>query len=337
MKLKFILLLLIAFLLGSLFAVPGLTSAQSTTAIAVSPVSFDFGVNPGATETNVLKVTNTSAAELQLEARIENIVGADDRGQVTLTEEETEFSLTKWVTASPSRFTLKAKETRTISFTIKVPANAEPGGHYGSILIGTVASSDPGASTGSSIVQRVGSLLLVRVAGTAKESALATKFYPKNLAGNWEAITSDDKTTTYYIAKEEDFSKEAEKHYFNAGPVAFNLTFKNSGNVHFRPSGFVTIYNIFGKKVQELSIEPRNVFPGVERDLTVIWPQSKLWGGYYRAQLLAVYGQSNQTISATTTFWAFPWVAAVIIGTLLVFIIVARKRLFKVVKVLIRG
>lgn len=339
MKLKIALYTLLLLLISGFLIAPNFVGAQvsSSTAITVSPVSFDLGVNPGSTETNVIKVTNTSDGELQLETKVENIVGADDQGQVTLSPEETEFSISSWVTTTPSKFSLKAKETKTISFTIKVPSNAEPGGHYGSILVGTIASNDPSTGSGSAIVQRVGSLILARVAGTAKESGLVSNFYPKNLVGDYETVTSEDNSTTYYIARQERFDQESEKHYFNKGPVAFNLTFKNNGNVHFRPSGFVTIQNIFGKKVTELAIEPRNVFPGVERDITVIMPQINLWGGYYRAQLVGVYGQGNQSLTATTTFWAFPWLAAAIIAAILVFVIFARKRLIKVIRVLIKG
>lgn len=314
---------------------PFAAMAQSSATITVSPPSFDFGLNPGVKESNVIKVTNPSDADLELEVKVENILGTTDVGQVRFTEEETEFSLSSWVTVSPSRFQLKAKETRTVTFTINVPANAEPGGHYGSVLIGTVAAI--GGTTGSATVQRVGSLLLVRVSGQASEKATIANFASKTFVGEWEEIRSQDNTTVFYVPREEKLDQEKPSSYFSQGPVAFDLTVKNGGNVHIRPSGFVTIYNLFGKKVAELAIEPRNVFPGVERKITVIWPEDKLWGGYYRAQLTAVYGQGNQALTSTTSFWAFPLIPGVIILAAIVFVIVARKRLFKAIGVLIKG
>lgn len=319
-----------------LFASTALPSlAQDAVRITVSPPSFDFGLNPGSSETNVIKVLNPSDADVDLEVRVENIRGANELGQVQLTEEETEFSLSSWVTTSPNRFKLSSGESRTVSFTINVPANAEPGGHYGSILIGTVAAE--GTATGSQTVQRVGSLLLVRVAGQANEKAIVTAFSPKTFVGDWEEVKSSDNTTTFYIARQEDLDKESVSSYFNKGPVAFDLRFKNNGNVHIQPAGFVSIYNIFGKKVAELAIEPKNVFPGVDRRVTVIWPEKNLWGGYYKAQLVAVYGQTNQPLSSTATFWAFPLIPAVILGAAILFIVVARKRLVKVIRVLVKG
>lgn len=310
--------------------------AQDTTKLTISPASFDFGANPGATETNVIKVTNSSDSELTLEARVENILGADENGRVQLTEKETEFALSSWVTVTPNRFTLKARESRAISFTIKVPANAEPGGHYGSILIGTVAAANDGV-TGSSIVQRVGSLLLVRVAGEARERGTVSSFVTKPYSGTWQEQKSSDNTTTYLVPDTEQIKKESQRNYFSTGPIVFSLTFKNDGNVHFQPQGFIRVTNAFGRVVAQLPVFPRNVFPGVERENAVLWDAGRLWGGYYKAELVGLYGQKNQVLSATTTFWAFPQTAAIIIGIALLLVIILRKRLAKVVRVLIKG
>lgn len=323
--------------LSILFGAFGVTPAVAEGAVklSVSPVSFDFAVNPGQTETNVIKVTNPSDSAVEVEARVENIAGADQKGQVQLTEEETKFSLSKWVTTSPSRLTLGARETKLVTFSIKVPANAEPGGHYGSILIGTIAADSN--ITGSATVQRVGSLLLVRVAGQSIEKAIVSSFNAKSFVGGWDEVKSADNSTTFYLPKEELTDKEKVKNYFSQGPIAFNLAIRNQGNIHVKPMGFVTIYNIFGKKVAELAIDQKNVFPGVERDLTVIWPQKSFWGIYYRAQLVGVYGQNNQTLTSETSFWAFPFTAALTILAVVILVIIARKRLFKVLQVLVKG
>jgi hypothetical protein len=325
----------LAALLASSFSGVQTVQAQQVTKLSVSPVSFDFGVNPGATETNVIKVTNSSDSELTLEAKVENILGADENGKVQLTDKETEFSLSSWVTVTPSRFTLKPREVRTISFSIKVPAKAEPGGHYGSVLIGTVATASE--TTGSSIVQQVGSLLLVRVAGEARELGSISNFETKTFSGTWEEVKSSDNTTTFLVPKKEDTDKGKVASYFSNGPIAFHLKFKNDGNVHFQPQGFIRITNVFGRTVAQLPIYPRNIFPGVERENTVIWDQQKMWGGYYKAEVVGLYGQKNQVLSATTAFWAFPLTAAITFGVLLLLVIILRKRFAKVIRVLIKG
>lgn len=311
-------------------------AAQQASRLSVSPVTFELNADPGDTLTNQVKVTNLSDAELQLETRVENIAGTGQQGQVKLTEESTTYSLSTWVTTTPARFTVKAKQSQTIDFTIKVPANAEPGGHYGSLLVGTIASDKPDG-TGAAVAQRIGSLLLVKVSGNAKEQARLSHFIAKSFTGETEESTTPDGKTKVIVPKNRTSLGAKGDLYIQKGPVAFDIMLENSGNVHFRPAGFVTISNIFGKKVAELPIEQRNVFPGSERQLTVVWPKANLWGGFYKAQLLAVYGSNNQQLTADTSFWAFPLTAAIAIVVVLLILIFARRRIAKVIKVLVKG
>lgn len=310
--------------------------AQQSTKLSVSPVTFELTANPGDTLTNQIKVTNLSDSEILLETKVENIAGTGERGQVQLTAEETEFSLSKWITVETSKFTLNPKEVRSLTFTIRVPANAEPGGHYGTLLVGTIASATSG-STGVGFGQKIGSLLLVKVSGQTNENAVIKSFAPKPYVGEWEERVTTDGKTKILVPKTDILSTTPTQKYFNTGPIAFDLALSNLGNVHIKPSGFVTIYNVFHRKIAELPIDQRNVFPGSDRQIAVIWPQAKLWGGYYRAEATAVYGSTNQPLTSSVSFWAFPKMAAISIALVLLLIIVLRKRLVHAVKVLIRG
>jgi hypothetical protein len=312
-----------------------LSLAQQATKLSISPVTFELNANPGDTLTNEIKVTNLSDANLELDTHVENISGASEQGQVQLTEEETQFSLSSWVTTSPSTLTLAPKEVKTVNYTIKVPKNAEPGGHYGSILVGTIAS-DKLNTTGAAVAQRVGSLLLVRVSGDAKELAQVNRFQTKTFSGTFDGIATTD-NKKIFVSRDENFSQETHKTYYQNGPIAFDLLIQNRGNIHVKPAGFVSIYNIFNKKIADLPIDSRNVFPGGQRRITVIWPKKQLWGVYYRAQFAAVYGDTHQPLTASTTFWAFPLWAAITLLVLLVIFFILRKRLSKAIRILMRG
>lgn len=310
--------------------------AEEQSQLTVSPVTFELTADPGNTLENDLKVTNNSSSELQLEAKVENITGTGSEGQVRLSEEAGEFALSSWVTATPDKLTLAPGEVKKIHFAIKVPKNAEPGGHYGSILVGTVASSDFTGS-GAAVVQKIGAIVLVRVSGQARELGSISSIEVKNYVGKWEEKTLADGQTKLYLPSEEKTGQERVKNYFSQGPLAFDLTFDNAGNVHYKPSGFVTIYNLFGRKVDQQAIDGRNVFPGNERKITVLWPKSKLWGIRYRAQAVALYGTANQSITAETSFWAFPWWAASAGTVILIFLILLRQRLRLAIRALLKG
>jgi hypothetical protein len=327
--------ILLSILLGPL-STPIVANAQQATQLSISPVTFELTANPGDTLTNQIKVQNLTDANLQLEVRVENISGTGEQGQVEITQEETEFSLSRWVVPTPKRFTVGPKANQIVTFQINVPQNAEPGGHYGTVLVGTIAS-DQRDSTGSSIVQRLGSLLLVKVSGQSKEDAVIQKFVPKTFVGKWNEVIASDGKTKILVAADEKLNEETVKKYFSTGPVAFDLEVKNNGNVHVKPVGFVTIYNLFNRKVAEIPIDPRNVFPGGERRITVIWPQKQLWGIYYKARLGALYGSPQQTLTAETSFWAFPLPVAIGLGVGLALLLLLRRRLARAVRILLKG
>ena len=325
-----------ALFLISLLGWSGVAYGLETTRLSISPVTFELSANPGDVLTNQIKVSNLSDGALQLEVKVENIAGTTDQGQVQLTEEETHFSLSSWVKADPPSFTLGAKESRVITYSITVPHNAEPGGHYGSILVGTVAS-DSLNSTGASTVQRIGSLLLVRVSGQSKEDLVVKRFNVHSFTEQTSEITSADGKTKVLIPKVKPDLPQTSQSYIDKGPILFNILTHNNGNVHVKPIGFITIRNIFHQKVATLPIDQRNVFPDMDREVSVVWPRQSLWGMYYTAELGALYGSLNQTVNAEISFWAFPKVAAIAIGIALLLLLLLRKRITRAFRVLIKG
>jgi len=305
--------------------------------LTISPPSFELSANPGEKREEAIKITNQSTDRITYQATAEDFTVQGTEGIVSLTQDEDNpNAFSKWFIITPGELTLEAKETKLVKFAIDVPQQAEPGGHFASILFQPKVIAKQDAS-GARVVQRIGALILLTVSGSSKEQARIERFNPKSFSGLWEDITGSDGKTIIHAAKDEKFNDEYSKRYFKQGPVTLDVLFKNEGNVHIKPIGTVTIYNIFGMKVDQSALNPRNVFPGAERRVTIIWPKKNLWGGYYRAQLVAIYGTKNQTLIAETSFFAFPLWAATAIGILLAFLIIARHRLIKIIRVLIQG
>jgi hypothetical protein len=294
-------LLLAVFGFTQVFAQEGENSQGQ--GITVSPLVFELSANPGDQLRNSIQVTNTTATPLNLTVDARNFVALGEEGQPGLTEEETTFSLAKWVTAEPAEFTIDAKATQTINFAINTPVNAEPGGHFGSIVVHT----KPGGGEGQvAIAQEVAPLVLLKVAGDIKEGAEISSF-------------------------------KANPNFSEKGPVNFELRIKNTGNVHFKPLSSVVITNMFGQEVGKAQFDPRNVLPDSTRKFETSWKPDFLFGRY-TATATIVYGSENQVIQTTTTFWGFPTTLALMIGIPLillgVLIFLGRKRLGRSFKVL---
>jgi len=298
-------------LLGLVFLVslffPLSVWAQSPAGLSISPPTFEISANPGDTLTNTIRVTNLNESSVLVSVDRRNFTAVGEEGSIGLTEEETSFSLASWISVEPESVRIPGRDSHTFIFTIAIPANAEPGGHFGSVVFKT-GGAQPG-QTGAALSQEVGALVLLRVAGQAEESAsLASFSSTKNL---WEY-----------------------------GPVDLELRVKNEGNVHVRPTGTIIVTNIWGRQVAEIELEPRNVLPGAIRRSLTTWEEKNLIGKY-TATVYLTYGNQGKTLTASTAFWAFPYrVGGLVLAGLLVLMILlyrGRKRVKKALRILLAG
>jgi len=275
-------------------------------AIAISPLTFELTASPGDVIQNKIKVSNPGNTPILVSMEAEDFSAVGETGSVVVQEQNNDtFSLASWVTLSERKFTLAPKETKIVDFTITIPLDGEPGGHYGSILS---AASPPDFVAGSGISQKVGALVLLSVAGDVRET-LQVK----------------------------EFSAPA---FLEKPPVDFLLRFVNIGTVHIRPRGFISITNMFGKKEVDLAFPQRNVLPGSIRKINVKWdPEFAI--GKYTATLVANYGTYNSPLAAVVSFWVFPWKIVLLIFIIIIIVLMilirSRRRLRLALRVLIKG
>ncbi|MBD3208323.1 MAG: DUF916 domain-containing protein [Candidatus Nealsonbacteria bacterium] len=290
--------------IGTLFF-PHISLCQGTE-IGISPVTFELTANPGDTLTNQIKVYNPSEdTSVGIEMEVEDIAPSGEGGQVTAEAQDSDtFSLMKWVEVEPKVFTLDPKSQEFVTFTINVPENAEPGGHYGAVLAKTRAASGP-KFTGATISHRVGSVVLLSVAGEVEE----------NLAVS-------------------DFSVPQYSEY---GPIPFSIKFENQGTIHVKPRGLITITDWLGRKVADISVPEKNVLPGAVRKIEASWNTDWLLAGRYTATLHGGYGSANTFTPEVITFWGFSWKIGLMIAAVVTFFALTRKRWSAAVRVLLRG
>ena len=271
-------------------------AADSVGNVTVSPISFELYANPGETLTEKLRVRNDSNMDNSYSVLVEDFKAVGEEGSVDLIDDDsnTSYSLAKWVVPEPKNFSLKKGEEIEIPYSINVPTDAEPGGHYGSVVI-RMGGSDK-VTQGASVASKVGSLVLLRVAGTVKEDASVESF-------------------------------RANKSYYQNSPVNFELRLKDNGSNHIQPKGTILITNLFGQKVAEIPLTSKNVLPGAIRKMDTEWTFNKLLANRYTATLVANYGQENKTLSATTTFIIFP--KPLLIGLIVILLLIAMAIIFK--------
>ncbi len=277
----------------SLLSLPGMLFAQvedASLSITVTPPLFQLSIAPGETWASALKVVNNNEYDVTYYAQVVDFEAQGEEGKgemIPLIEEFVDpkkqtYSLASWVELPTEPIFVKKGESGEVPFTVRIPLNAEPGGHYAAILVGTqppVQSSDGPSLRVSSFVS---SLLFTKVSGEVVESGRIREFHTEQ---------------TIYDRPEADFL----------------LRFENTGNTHLRPQGGITIYNMWGKERGEIGINQKssfgNVLPQSTRHFSFSWSADSgvLDIGRYSAVVTLAYGdEDKQNTSATAYFWVVP-------------------------------
>ena len=289
----------------------GFFSVAYAAGLSISPVTFELTSNPGDVLTNKLRIYNQSESTIAVKMEVEDFTATGETGEVRVMPAEAEtYSLARWVSVTPETFTLGPNEQKFIDFIINVPQNAEPGGKYGSVLASTAGIISPEKEiVGAAISQKVGALVLLTVSGDVVEELEVEEFLAPS--------------------------------FLEYGPVSFAIRFKNTGTVHVRPRGYVTITNWRGKKAVDIEFPQQNVIPNAIRRIETSWNKKWLFGRY-SATLVGIYGTGNLPIKPPVVFfWVFPWKLALgislVLTLLIAYFVKTRKRWWLALKILVRG
>jgi len=289
----------------SLFSFASITSADNGLSVTVTPPLFQLTIGPGENFTSVLKIVNNNAYDVTYYAQVVDMQANGEAGQSkfipiigppdpALATSE----LARWMKIPSTPVIVKAGKTADIPFTVTIPSNAEPGGHYAAILVGTQPLAGTTTGTQLKVSSYVSSLLFVRVKGDVIETGRIRDFTP-------------------------------DQSLYQTPKANFVLRFENTGNTHLQPQGDVTIYNMWGKERGKVLINQDsnfgNVLPKTIRRFEFSWEgeQSVFDIGRYSAIVTLTFGQDEKkNISATAYFWVVPVVpVAITLGTFIVFIL----------------
>jgi hypothetical protein len=315
MKLRKIIFSLIAtsLLLTGVFAVhAGAQAANANAAqgIQISPTLVKLNAAKGKTYNINMTVTNVTGTDLLYKTSVSDFGASGETGSphifIDKSLSETS-SVRSWVDTIP-QFTLNAHQSRTVTAQINVPANAEPGGHYGVLQFsGTAPTLD---RTGVGLSASAGVLLLIKV-GNPNEIVEKA-----DLASFYTSATQSGKETSF----------------FENGPAYFVVRIENVGNVHVEPVGNIEVTDMFGGVVANLPINKNkaNVLPKTIRRFIGAKVNKDWMFGPYKANLTLGYGQNGQAITSTISFWVIPWKIILVALLVLVTVIYIFRRIIKV-------
>ncbi len=266
-------------------------SAGSMT-FTVTPPLFQISIAPGETWSSEITVVNSNPYDMTVYAEPVGFEPTGESGRprfihatrassgVPVFEKGTSAS---WITAPAEGQLIVREGTLKIPFTLTVPSDAAPGGHYAAMLIGNRPPDDSAREEGTvAVTSAIASLVLMRVSGDVVERGRVREFV-------------------------------TERSLYERASARLSLRFENLGNVHLQPQGAITIYNMFGKKRGEIAVNQTNgfgnVLPNSIRSYAFTWDSDAgVWDiGRYRAEVTLGYGlTSKQFAHSTTYFWVLP-------------------------------
>ena len=292
-------------------AVPSVAQAADTTTrgYQISPPVTTLALDRGTSTRQTIKVTNLTDTQMTLQLGKRNFVAKGEEGEVELTDAANPlYSLAPYFTLSQPTITVPPKGTSSLQFVLSVPADAEPGGRYGSITFNTIAAALPQGQSGASVRQELAALVFLRINGAANEQLKIASFTP-------------DKSFAEY------------------GPVKFTTRIQNLGNVHEKPTGQIVVKNMFGGTTAKLALDEKNVIPGAIRKLNITLGKKLLFGRY--SATLTLKNGTLQTLTASTGFTIIPYklIAGIILGLVILALIFrkGRRRFGRALRILAGG
>lgn len=268
--------------------------AAEMAGVNIQPSVIEEKVNPGQLLSLKLHITNLGLEEQTFYIIKRDIVNTNAEGHpiFAMEGESNEYELSNWIQITNEPIIIAGGRIRDIPFTITVPQNASPGGHFGTIFL-TLSSSRP-EKTGASVGYQVGTIINLRISGDIREDAGIREF-------------------------------RADKWIYSKPAVNLITRVENLGNVTIRPRGPVEIFNVLGKKVTTLIMNESgaSVFPRNIRQFETAWNYDGIAFGRYQAIMSLIYGDElKQTMTKTAIFWVLPLkVILPIIGSLLLLIL----------------
>lgn len=366
-------------LIGICFILPYIVSAQTAISptLSVSPHTFEISLFPGETVIQKIRISNKSQAALPIKVKVTDFTTEEETGQMVFDEfsQDPSFASRFWFEIESPDFILDPGEREIVNFTISAPKEAEPGGHYSTMLFVPQLPSFYFEGRGPRTIPIIGVLFLLSVKTFSLEPEVEQKLevvefsIPREeritmLEPAFSVIQRTYQRLSASIISPVQAAQFLQINITKKPPSSFILRIRNKDIYHIKPSGKVLVYNAFGKKAAEAEVPRKTILPGKTRQFPVEFspetPDQLKWlpavisdflaqnffFGKYRAVLEleakspVVEGFFKPNFLTTLTFFSLPWkfwlLFIVSFVLLTIFIIKFRKRIKAALSILVK-
>lgn len=245
-----------------LFAAPAAVAQEAREqreSITASPASVSFKIDAGDAKRDSMQIINDGdvAYDFIVYARPYSV--SNERYEPNFSAITANTNVQKWVQFDKTKYHLEPGEKATVSYTIRVPADAAPGGHYGVLFAETQQRNLD--ATGVARQKRVGNLVYATVNGKARSGGTIKEF----ILPWWQTTP----------------------------PLQSSARVTNTGNVDFDAQVTTIARDLFGRTKFTYTGDPI-VLPGTTRLIEMPWEKAPHFGLFKVEQNVAFLDQKHQ-------------------------------------------
>ena len=255
----------ISLIVALLILIPALTFSAEVS-ISVSPIRVEHLVKQGERGTDIISVTNSGTAPTRLKVSIEDWSLTKDGNPIFTKVDNNPHSCAAWIRINPVDFRIGPGQAKDVRYTVTVPQGMQDGGYRAAVIFETIPDAVPGEKMKRLFLKGRIVTILYEVVG---------KPLPQGHANNLRAEMKKEK-------------------------IDFILALQNTGKVHYRTKGSITVKASSGSKVFEVELPDVPVLPGFERNVKVSY-NKPIPKGTYTALAVVDIGKKD-LIGAETTF-----------------------------------
>ena len=271
---------------GFIFQSVGAQGAQES--ITMSPSTKKYELEPGTVKSDTITILNDGDTAYDFTMYATPYWVKDANYQPDFAPSNPRADAFAWVSFDQAKYRAEPRETIVVPYTITVPEDAAPGGHYGTIF---AEVQPPEGESNLARKKRVGSILYITTTGEVK------------LEGTTKSITIPWFQPT--------------------APMQARATIENSGNSNFPATTKLTVSDIFGSVKAEVNGE-YEILPGTTRDISLQWEYSPWFGLYNVKAATTVLGETT-TASSLVLVMPF-WMILLFIGVIIAGVVYALRR-----------
>jgi len=266
--------------------------------LTVSPVKKELTMDPGGEmDFTVTLINHTQHDQELLVYTMDFFINPDNSYDFREPGYYT-YSCSQWITIPRQRLTVPARSQHEEPFHLRVPSDAEPGGHFSVLFFQDAAESPPGQGVKPSY--RIGSLILVTVSGEIVREA------------NIRALSVE---SDFFSLWGPPAGGEAG---WPARDIRYHLEVENTGNVHLTVQASLSYRSKFGFGSGSIDLGEITLLPGAVRYFDGSLP-SPPFLGVYEAEAEIRYGPQMNVFDTEKRekagFWVVPlsWILLLVL------------------------